>query len=107
MGLGIVRSQEVTKKIGVKVARFIYTDFLAPNSLSQVTRMYYLLLIQGGNFHMQIYLLISGKKNEWREVRVFLSCLANSSNSFKISFPFFFLLRFSIGQGAVFWGSMS
>lgn len=41
MGLGIVPGQEVTRKIGVKVARFICTDFLAPNSLSQVTRMYY------------------------------------------------------------------
>lgn len=102
MGLGIVCGQEVTRKI--------VTDFLVPNSLSQVTRVYCFLLIQGGNFYLQIYLLLSGRKNEWREeVRVFLSCLANFSNYSKIFFlsSFFFLLRFSIGQGAVFWGSMS
>lgn len=64
MGLGIVRGQEVTRKIGVKVARFICIVFLAPNSLSQLIRMYYFLLIQGGNFHMQTYLLLSEKKNE-------------------------------------------
>jgi len=64
LGLGIVRGQEVTRKIGVKVARFICIVFLAPNSLSQLIRMYYFLLIQGGNFHMQTYLLLSEKKNE-------------------------------------------
>ena len=94
MGLGIVPGQEVTRKIGVNVARFICTDFLVQNSLSQVTKMYCFLLIQGGNFHLQICLLLSGRKNEWREVRMFLSCLANFSNSFKILFISFFLFFF-------------
>lgn len=69
--VGIVKGENINRKVRVSLTRFVCANFLAPSSLSLVIKMSPKLLEWSHISHMGSLFLLSGRQ---KRVRVFFSC---------------------------------